>query len=63
MSGKLPTSLDTTCKTKSVGKLMRDIKDIFESDPALAGQMIDELERSDVPPVDRKERLMLNDLG
>ena len=47
LSGKLPSSLDAPIESKSIGKLMRDIKDIFESDPALSGQMIDELQSSD----------------
>jgi adenylate cyclase len=59
LSRKLPQSLDESIKTKSVGKLMRDIKDIFESDPALAGGMIDELHRSDSASVDSKGKLML----
>src|SRR6266545_6606520 len=62
LSGKLPQSLDDSIKTKSVGTLMRSIKDVFESDPALAGQMIDELERSDSPSVDGKRKLMLTTL-
>ena len=62
LSRKLPQSLDESIKTKSVGKLMRDIKDIFESDPALAGQMIDELHRSDSASLDSKGKLMLTTL-
>jgi adenylate cyclase len=62
LSGKLPQTLDDSIKTKSVGTLMRSIKDVFESDPALAGQMIDELERSDSPSVDGKKKLMLTTL-
>jgi adenylate cyclase len=62
LSGKLPQSLDDSIKTKSVGNLMRSIKDVFESDPALAGQMIDELERSDSPSVDGKKKWMLTTL-
>jgi adenylate cyclase len=62
ISGKLAGNLDTAVRTKGVGKLMRDIKDIFESDPALAGQMIDELKRSDALSVDGKKKLMLTTL-
>jgi adenylate cyclase len=62
LSGKLPRSLDESIKTKSVGKLMRTVKDVFESDPALAGQMIDELQRSDSLSVDSKKKLMLTTL-
>ena len=41
---------------------MRTIKDIFENDPALAGEMVDELQRAGTPPVDDKEKLMLTTL-
>ncbi len=62
VSGKLPQSLAASLETKTVGKLMRTIKDVFESDPALAGEMIAELERSDFPPGDRKGKLMIETL-
>ena len=59
LSGKLPHSLDASILSKSVGKLMRDIKDIFENDSALGGQMIDELQRSDSQSADRNSKFML----
>src|ERR1044071_2881338 len=46
LSGKLPQTLDQPMKDKSVGELIRTIKDLFESDPALADAMSYELERS-----------------
>ena len=43
LTGKLPQSLDGSIQTKSVGTLMSTIKDIFDSDPTLAGQMMAQL--------------------
>ena len=59
LAGKLPPSLGASIESKSVGKLMRTIKDVFDSDPALAGDMIAEFERPDFPSTDGKEKLML----
>ena len=41
---------------------MRAIKDIFESEPALAGDMIDQLQRSNSPSIDGNEKLRLTTL-
>src|SRR5437588_1367558 len=57
LSGKLPQSLDASIQTKSVGTLMSTIKDIFDSDPTLAGQMMAQLQS-----VDANQRLMLTTL-
>jgi len=62
LSGNLPQSFDASIKTKSVGKLIRSIKDVFERDPALAGEMIDELQRAGTPSVDDKKKSMLTTL-
>jgi adenylate cyclase len=59
LANKLPRSLDRSIETKSVGKLMRNIKDLFESDPALAGEMFAELERTDSSTLKDKTNLML----
>jgi adenylate cyclase len=59
LSGKLPSSLDASIETKSVATLVRSIKDIFDDDPTLAGQMMDELRRSDPQPVDADRKSML----
>jgi adenylate cyclase len=45
LAGKIPPKLDTAITQKGLVKLMRDIRGIFESDPLLESQMIDELER------------------
>lgn len=62
LSGKLPQSLDASIKTKSIGKLIRTIKDLFDSDPPLADQMINELERSGFVSADGKKKLILTTL-
>ena len=62
LSGKLPQSLDVPIRTKSVGNLIRTIKDVFESDSALAGRMIDELERFDPLAAEGKKKLILTTL-
>jgi adenylate cyclase len=62
LAGKLPRNLDESITTKSVGNLMRAIKDIFESEPALAGDMIDQLQRSNSPSIDGNEKLRLTTL-
>lgn len=62
LAGKLPPTLAHPIKDKSVGKLMREIKDIFDSDPALGTQMLDALEPADVPAADGKNFLMLSTL-
>ena len=60
LAGKLPRHLDEAISTKSVGTLMRTIKDIFQSDPMLAGEIIDALQRPSSEPIDgaAKFRLM-----
>ncbi len=59
LSGKLPPNLEAPIKSKSVGKLIREIKDIFDNDPALSGQMLDELRRSDSRTAGGKDLSML----
>ena len=59
LAGKLQ-NLDDAIKTKSVSKLIRTIRDIFETDPALGGEMLDALQRPSGPSIDgaAKFRLM-----
>ncbi len=59
LAGKLPSTLETAIKEKKLVKLMRDIKDLFESDEALARQMIEELARSDPSADNRAKNQML----
>src|SRR5262245_11390872 len=56
LAGKLPHNLDDPIKAKNVGTLMRTLKDIFEREPALAGEMISELQQSGAGS---KDKLML----
>ena len=53
-AGKLPRDIDTAIKTRGVTRLIRDIREIFESDPSLAERMREELERSNPSSVDVK---------
>ena len=46
-AAKLPADSETVISAKTVSKVVRDIKDIFDSDPSLERRMIQELERSD----------------
>ena len=63
LSNKIPPSFEESIKTKGVGVLIRSIRDIFENDPELAGQMLDELNRLDsVSVADKKKNLMLTTL-
>jgi len=59
LAGKLPLTLDTAIKERKLVKLMRDIKDLFESDRPLARQMIEELDRSDPSADNRAKNQML----
>jgi adenylate cyclase len=62
LSGKLPHSLDAPIKSKSVGNLMRDIKNLFENDRALGDQMIEDLQKSDSRSTNGKNKFMLTTL-
>jgi len=59
LAGKLPPALDTVIKEKRVAKLMRDIKDLFESDGTLASEMMNALERSNSSSDGRQKDKML----
>lgn len=59
LARKLPQNLDAPIPMKGIAKLMRTLKDDFERDPALAREMLTELERSSSSSVDGKKKLML----
>jgi adenylate cyclase len=61
-AGKLPPDADTAVKASGVKKLIREIRDIFESEPLLAERMLEELERSDSPSVDVQRYRLLKSL-
>ena len=46
-AAKLPADSETVISAKAVSKVVRDIKDIFDSDPTLQRRLVEELERSD----------------
>lgn len=46
-AAKLPKNAETAITSKKISRLMRDIRDIFESEPTIKQRMIDELDRSD----------------
>jgi adenylate cyclase len=45
-AGKLPPDIAAGFKVRGVARFMRDIREIFESEPSLADKMVAELERS-----------------
>jgi len=51
-AAKLPGDRDTAIKNGDLTRLIRDIKEIFESEPLLAGRMLEELEHSEPLPAD-----------
>jgi len=62
LAGKLPPALDTVIKKNKVAKLMREIKDLFESDRTLASEMMKALERSDSSSDGQQKDKMLTTL-
>ena len=44
-AGKLVRDVDTAITARGVVRLIRDIRQIFENDPLIAGKMLEELER------------------
>ena len=61
-AGKLPRSADAAINTRGVQRLIRDIREIFESDPSIAPKMLEELRRSDFPAADEQRRGWLKSL-
>jgi adenylate cyclase len=61
-AAKLPQSAETAISAKNISHLIRDIRDIFESEPTLARRMIDELERAGSDSVTREKSARLKSL-
>ena len=61
-AAKLPGDRDTAIKSVDLTRLIRDIKEIFESQPQLAGRMLEELEHSEPLPADIKTHRVLKSL-
>jgi adenylate cyclase len=61
-AGKLPRDAQSTIQTKGIVKLMREIREIFETEPEIAAKMLTELEQSHQPTIDEKEKRILKSL-
>jgi serine phosphatase RsbU (regulator of sigma subunit)/CHASE2 domain-containing sensor protein len=61
-AAKLPADSDSAIKTKGVKRLIRDIREIFESEPLIAERMLEELTHSEPLSVDGKMHQLLKSL-
>ena len=61
-TAKLPGDSDTAIKTRGVKRLIRDIREIFESEPLIAEKMLEELKHSEPLSVDVKTHPLLKSL-
>ena len=61
-AGKLPHDIDAAVKTKGVHKLVRDIREIFVSDPSISDRMLEELKRSSSLSADGKRHGLIQSL-
>lgn len=59
---KLPRSADAAVQSRGVQRLIRDIREIFESDPSIAPKMFEELRRSEFSTADEQKRERLKSL-
>jgi adenylate cyclase len=57
---KLPQSADAAINTRGLPRLIRDIREIFASDPSIADKMLEDLEHS--PSLDSKKSQLLQSL-
>ena len=61
-AGNLPRDADTAIKTRGVVRLVRDIREIFESEPLIAERMLEELEHSEPLSVGGETHRLLKSL-
>jgi adenylate cyclase len=61
-ANKLPRDRDAILSTKSVKKLIQDIRDIFENEPTIPKRMFEELQNPDLPQMDVKKNRLLKSL-
>ncbi|NIM96911.1 MAG: CHASE2 domain-containing protein, partial [candidate division Zixibacteria bacterium] len=61
-AGKLPRDRDSAMTTKGVKRLIRDIREIFESEPLIGERMLEELEHSERLSADVKAHRLLKSL-
>ncbi len=61
-AAKLPRNSDTAIKTRGIKRLIRDIREVFESEPLIAERMLEELAHSKPLTVDVKTQRLLTSL-
>jgi len=61
-TSKLPLNKDKIFNTRSVEKLIADVKHIFQSHPSIAEKMIEELQKLKIRSIDRKKYEMMSSL-
>ncbi|MBI4523646.1 MAG: adenylate/guanylate cyclase domain-containing protein [Deltaproteobacteria bacterium] len=61
-AGRLPGDAETAVKTRGAVRLIRDIREIFESDPLISETMLKELEQSDLAASDGTRYRLLKSL-
>ena len=61
-TAKLPADSVTAIKTRGIIRLVREIREIFESEPLIAERMLEELEHSESPFGDLKTHRLLKSL-
>ena len=61
-AGKLPRSADAAINTRGVQRLMREIREIFESDPSIADKMLDDLKHSNSLSLDSQKGRLIQSL-
>jgi adenylate cyclase len=61
-AGKLPGDSETAIKARGVKRLIRDIREIFESEPLIVERMLEELEHSEPLSPDGKRYQLLKSL-
>ena len=59
LAGKLPHDIESIIQQRGIVKLMRDIREIFASEPAIATRMLAELNRSDQTRITESQRRTL----
>ena len=61
-AAKLPGDSNIAIETIGLKRLISDIREIFESEPSMAGRLLEELEHSGSPAVDKKAHRLLKSL-
>jgi len=62
LAGKLPRNKEDIPAVRGVETIVRDIRNIFESDPAIGDRMLAELRKSPALPVDAEKRQRITSL-